>query len=88
MKAITTGAVVLSLAAITGCAMHGSDDRYRHHDRSTSGQVDSRYDRTDGNYGAGTDSRHDGNWNSSDKATRDWHNRDQNSGAWNNRNRS
>ncbi|MGO1765827.1 hypothetical protein CAP48_12270 [Advenella sp. S44] len=92
MKAITTGAVVLSLAAITGCAMHGSDDRNRHHDRTTSGQDGSGYNRTDGTHRPGMDgthrpgmdSRRDGNWNSNDKTNRDWQNRDNHSGGRNN----
>lgn len=90
MKAITTGAIIVSLAAIAGCASHGSDDRYSHrNDRADYRQNDSGYNRTDGKHSPGTDSRRDGKWNSSDKSNRerDWQNR--NDGTWNNqKNRS
>jgi|GEM_PF-646675 len=96
MKAITTGAVILSLAAITGCAMHDSDGRYSNRDRSQYGQDGTGYNRTDGNHRPGMDARHDSNWNSSDKSNRqsDWRDRKDNNGNsgnnrdWNNRNNS
>ena len=82
MKAITTGAVILSLAAITGCAMHGSDDRYSHRDRSAHAQDSSAHNTMGGDQRHNMDSRRDGNWNSSDKTNRDWQNRDRSKAHW------
>ncbi len=56
MKALTTGATIVSLAAIAGCASHGSDDRYSNRsDRAGYHQDGSGYDRM-----GGTSNNHNG----------------------------
>lgn len=87
VKGMTTAAIIVSLAALAGCGMHGSNDRYSHGDRSDYQQDRPGYNRSDNSQRPGMDGRHDGRWNSSDKNNRerDWQNHNRNDGSWDNR---